>query len=116
MKRENKVFLDNHRDAYTEILKAQSAKKANGVRNDFVRIMREEFIPGYVISFDCGSCLFDLVKLLYQKYDAWLANQPKEEPNTNKTLIYTTIPKQYPNEQDSSNSDNLPKRKNNRRR
>jgi hypothetical protein len=87
MKAANKLFLENNRDAYDEILNAQTATKANRVKYEFARIMREEFIGGYVITFDCGSCLFDMVKLLYQRFDQWLAEQPKE------TLkVYATFP------------------------
>jgi hypothetical protein len=80
MKAANKLFLENNRDAYNEILNAQTATKANRVKYEFARIMREEFIEGYVITFDCGSCLFDMVKLLYQRFDKWIAEQPLGDP------------------------------------
>lgn len=76
MKKENKDYLDAHRDALEEITKAQTCKKANAIKGDLVRIMREEFYPGYTIDDSCISCLFNMVPMLYQRYDKWLSEQP----------------------------------------
>jgi hypothetical protein len=75
MNQENKQFLDEHRFVYDEIIKAETAKKANLFKTDLIRILREEFYPGYAVTEDCVSCLFEVVRLLYTKYDQWLKEQ-----------------------------------------
>lgn len=72
MNPQNKAFLDQHRDVYEEVIRAKTATKAGKVKADLIRILREEFIPGYVVMEDCVSCLFDVVRTLYQRYDRWL--------------------------------------------
>lgn len=70
MRQENIDFLNSNRDCLQEIINAQTATKANKIQGRLVEIMREEFLPGYVYSGDCGSCLFDMVKTLYQYFDS----------------------------------------------
>jgi hypothetical protein len=76
MKPENKKFLEEHRDVYEQIIRSQTAKKARAIARDLHRIMQEEFIPGYVYETGCGSCLFNMVPLLYKKFDEWKAANP----------------------------------------
>lgn len=92
MNPENKIFLDDHRFVYDEILNAQTAKKANAFKTDLIRILREEFYPGYAVTEDCVSCLFEVVRLLYTKYDQWLKDQEAKEPVPVK--VHATFPKQ----------------------
>lgn len=73
-------FLEQNRDCHTEIINAQTATKANKIKADLYRIMREEFLPGYSYLDDCGPCLFDMTNLLYRLFDDWKAKQPKEGP------------------------------------
>lgn len=40
-------------------------------RDDMQRIMREEFQPGYATDLWCNPCVFAMVVLLFQKYDAF---------------------------------------------
>lgn len=47
-------------------------------REDMVRVLREEFWPGYTYDEWCGSCVADMVRTLYTRYDKWLSEQPKE--------------------------------------
>jgi hypothetical protein len=49
-------------------------------REDMLRVLREEFWPGYTYDEWCGSCVADMVKEVYSRYDKWKAEQPKEEP------------------------------------
>lgn len=76
MKQANSDFLEQHKDCYTEVVNAQTATKANKIKQDLFRIMKEEFLPGYSYTDDCGSCLFDMVNLLYRYYNGWKAKQP----------------------------------------
>jgi hypothetical protein len=49
-------------------------------RTDMHRVLQEEFWPGYVYDEWCGSCVADMVKEVYSRYDKWKAEQPKAEP------------------------------------
>jgi hypothetical protein len=96
MKTANKIFLDKNRHHYDTIIKAGYLRGLNvHEREGMQRVMGEEFQPGYHTDLWCGPCLFDMVKLLYQRYDAWVATQPKEN----------TI---HQNESNTSNSENPP--------
>jgi hypothetical protein len=72
MKPENAAFLETHYDCYTEIMKAETATKALPIRFELLRIMKEEFYPGYAYDDACGDCLFNMVRLLYKKFNEWL--------------------------------------------
>lgn len=76
MKQSNADFLESNRDCYNEVVNAQTATKANKIKGELYRIIKEEFLPGYVYRDDCGSCLFDMVNIIYRKYDDWKASQP----------------------------------------
>lgn len=80
MTQANYNFLENHREVYDEVVNAQTAFKANRVKDDLLRIMQEEFMPGYIVMDSCVSCLFDLVRLLYQRFDKWKAIHDKPVP------------------------------------
>lgn len=91
MKKENVDFLESHSDCYTEVVKAETALKALPIRFELLRIMKEEFYPGYAYDDNCGSCLFDMVRLIYKKFNEWKetqdplknvkANFPKNDKN-----------------------------------
>lgn len=92
MKPENKAFLDANRHHYDTIIKAGYVKHLNAhERERMVRVMNEEFQPGYTADLWCPPCVFDMVKLLYQRYDAWLASQP--EPPKVVENVHASFPK-----------------------
>lgn len=76
MKEANKIFLDQNRDCYDEVVRVETAQKASLIAGDLLRVLNEEFLPGYVYSGTCGPCLFDMVKILYRHYDSWIKEQP----------------------------------------
>lgn len=100
MKQESIDFLEANRHHYDTIVKAGYVKHLNAYERDgMVRVMREEFVPGYSTDLWCGPCVFDMVKLLYQRYDLWLSLHPKEEakpedPPVVIEKIRATFPKQ----------------------
>jgi hypothetical protein len=73
MTQANIKYLEDHRNVVDEIVNAQTATRANAIKGELLRIMQEEFLPGYVILDSCGSCLFDLVRQLYRRFDEWKA-------------------------------------------
>lgn len=73
MKPENKQFLDDNLDQFRIVERAQYIRGLSGsVRENFQRIMGEEFSPGYQADLWCPSCCFDMVKLVYTRYYNWL--------------------------------------------
>jgi hypothetical protein len=84
MTQANIKYLEDHRNVVDEIVNAQTATRANAIKGELLRIMKEEFLPGYVILDSCGSCLFDLVRQLYARFDKWKETQ-KQNNNEHHT-------------------------------
>lgn len=70
----NKQFLDDNRHHHTCLVKAFYLRHLDGrTRSEMVRVMQEEFHPGYHTDLWCGPCVSDMVIKLYRHYDEWLA-------------------------------------------
>lgn len=81
MKPENKQLLDQYRNYHTTLVKAGYMMGLDGsTRSNMVRIITEEFQPGYATDLWCPPCVSDMVLLLYRHYDTWLANNPETPP------------------------------------
>lgn len=77
----NKATLDKHYHHWRTLRDAQYLRGLNiHEREDMVRVLREEFWPGYTYDGWCGSCVADMVRTLYTRYDKWLSEQPPPEP------------------------------------
>lgn len=96
MNQANKEFLEKHRHVYLEIINAGTAKKANQVKDELLRVLREEFIKGYVYTEDCGTCIFDMTKLLYRRFDEWLATNPDPVEPINPVTEPITVAASFP--------------------
>lgn len=96
MKPENKAILDANRGHHLTATKAGFVKGFNTrEKEELLRVMREEFQPGYTTDMWCSPCVFDFIKLIYKHYDAWLlANTPAPEPDLSS--IHATFPKADP--------------------
>lgn len=97
MKPENKQFLDDNRHFHDTLIKAFYMKGLNAnQREGMVRVMREEFQPGYSTDLWCPPCVSDMVKLLYRLYDDLLAKQTKEpepaKPISEPMIVHTGFP------------------------
>lgn len=85
MNQSNSDFLDQHRSVYTTLVNAGFIQNlTNEVRQDFLRIIREEFSPGYLCCLHCGGDVAAMVKYAYTQFDTI----PKEAK-----LIIETVPK-----------------------
>jgi len=76
----NREFLQLNRDAYIETIQAGTAKKASVIKNDLLRILREEWFPNYVYNEDCGPCIFDLVRIVFRQFNEYEEKKAKETP------------------------------------
>lgn len=71
----NKKILDDNRIIHTTMVKAQTLRSLDyNTRQQFERIIREEWEPGYSLPCDCGNYVFDMVAKVYRYYDEWLKN------------------------------------------
>jgi hypothetical protein len=104
MKPENIEFLEKHfiepypshmmngTNAYQEIVRAETDFHARLILNDLLRIMHEEFYPGYQINPDsCISCLSDMVKLMYRRYMEW----KEANPASPLQKVHASFPKNH---------------------
>lgn len=101
MKAENKQYLDEHLDQFRTLERAQYLRGLMGsVRENFQRIISEEFVPGFTADLWCGSCVTDMVQRLYGVYYYnWLkANYDDGQKHNDKTdgiekmnLVYEKI-------------------------
>jgi hypothetical protein len=75
MKPENKKILDDNRTVYDK-LKSSSAIRSLDyhTRQEFARIIAEEFQPGYQNPGDCPPCVIEMIYKVYRHYDEWRTN------------------------------------------
>lgn len=87
----NKATLDKHYHHWVTLRDAQYLRGLNiHEREDMVRVLREEFWPGYTYDEWCSSCVADMVRTLYTRYDKWLSEQPPPEPEP--IIVAATFP------------------------
>ncbi len=71
----NAQYLADNRHQYETFLQAGYLNLVNGEKDQFLRIMREEWQPGYHTSLWCGKCVVEMVKLVYRLYDEELKKE-----------------------------------------
>lgn len=82
MKPENIQFCEENYHLWLCLRDSQYLPGLNYIqREGMIRVMREEFIPNYNPDLWCTSCVVDMVKQLFTRFDAWkAANPPAPEP------------------------------------
>lgn len=81
MKPENTAYLEAHRGVWTMYEKAQIIVHMDqALKEGLLRVIREEFDPGYLANLWCGSCVVDMLKYVYTQYEAWLKAQENNIP------------------------------------
>jgi len=77
MKPENKQFLEDNYHHWITLRDAQFLRGLNAnEREGMMRVMSEEFQPGYTCDLWCNSCVVGMVTRLFTLYDQWKAEQP----------------------------------------
>lgn len=80
MKPENRQFLEDNLHHWHTLRDAQYLKGLNANERDgMMRVMSEEFQPGYTTDLWCQQCAADMVSLLYRSYEAFLEKE-KQQP------------------------------------
>ncbi len=77
MKPANKQLLDNYRHHHDTVKLDYLRHLSGEERENMQNIMADEFLPGYTTDLWCQSCVFEMVKQLYHRYDEWIARQPE---------------------------------------
>jgi hypothetical protein len=79
----NKAKLEEYRQYWLTLKNAGYMMGLSGnVRDNMVRIMGEEFRPGYTADLWCPPCVADMVTALYFEFEKWEAAQPVPEPES----------------------------------
>lgn len=80
MREENRQFLEDNYGYWITLRDADYMRGLNSHQLEgMVRVMREEFIPGYICDTWCPSCVAEMMRNLYTRYDQWKAAQIVEE-------------------------------------
>lgn len=91
MKQQNIDFLEANMAVWTTL---RDAFFVSGVTSDilanFAHIMQEEFIPKYQPDLWCGTCIADMIRDLYQRYERWKLENPSKQTRKN---IKASFPK-----------------------
>jgi hypothetical protein len=90
----NIAYLTERRTKLKYFVQSQSGNVDAAERENYQRIMREEwFGPGYSTDLWCPSCVYNMVKILQQKFEEWMtaeeARIQKEREEYKKTMDNT---------------------------
>lgn len=79
MRPENKKFLEDNERTWITLRDAGYMIGLDGnTRSEMVRVIREEFQPGYATDLWCPPCVADMVTLLYRYFNEWRDKHPQE--------------------------------------
>lgn len=94
MKPENKQILDALEHFHTTFIRNQTIQGLT-VQNkaDLLRVMREEFWPGYTYDEWCGDCVGRFLITVYRKYNEWKAANIEPVKDVPKIKMKATFPK-----------------------
>ena len=77
MKQNDIDFLNNNRNHYETLTKAGFIQNlSNDTKSEFLRIIRDNFSPGYLCCMHCNGDIAAMVQYVYIQFD----NMPKAEP------------------------------------
>jgi hypothetical protein len=80
MKEESKSFLEtnmHHWEAWRDL---QIFNQLDyGVRDGFLKVIRDEFNPGYLANLWCSPCVVDMMRYVYTQYDKYLSQNKIQE-------------------------------------
>lgn len=72
MKPENKKYLEEHRHFWITLRDAFYVKGlSSNIKENMLRIIKEEFSPNYSTDLWCGNCIAKMLKFLYTNFEAW---------------------------------------------
>lgn len=90
MKQNNLDYLLSKRTKLKYFVQSQSGNIDALERENFQRIMREEwFGPGYTTDLWCSTCVFNMIKILHQKFEEYMT---AEEMRSKAVEALSTAP------------------------
>ena len=94
MNLQNKAILDQHEHFYTTFERSQTITGLTAnVKDELLRVMREEFWPGYTYDQWCHHCVGKFLTDVYNKYNEWKAKNVESVEDKTKVKIKATFPK-----------------------
>ena len=73
MKPENIAFLEQHKFHYETLTKAGYVSNLDyHVKEGWLRIIQEEFNPGYMATLWCPPCIAEMINIVYAQYHKYL--------------------------------------------
>ncbi len=72
MKPENKQFLDDNRRHHDTLTQAGFMSMDGNIKQEMLNVYRQEFDERYHTSLWCSTCVSDMVRLVYRRYDEYL--------------------------------------------
>jgi hypothetical protein len=94
MKLENKQILDALEHFYTKFERQQTIHGLTFQNKvDLLRVMNEEFWPGYTYDMWCPHCDAKFLQDVYRKYNEWKKAHIEEVTDMPKVKIKATFPK-----------------------
>jgi hypothetical protein len=94
MRPENKQILDSLEHFHTTFIRNQTIQGLT-VQNkaDLLKVMREEFWPGYTYDEWCGECVGRFITIIYRKYNEWKEVHVEPVKDVPKVKMKATFPK-----------------------
>ncbi len=90
MSPENQKFVDDNIHFAKTFAEAEYFKHLDyATRAGFVKLISEEFQPGYTADLNCSVCVGEMLKYAWRLYSEWKA---KEETR----IVHMTFPNQKP--------------------
>lgn len=94
MKLENKQILDALEHFYTTFERIQTIHGlTHQNKADLLRVMREEFWPGYTYDQWCPHCAGKFLQDVYRKYNEWKKANVEPVNDVPKIKVRATFPK-----------------------
>lgn len=79
MNEQNRQILEDGRKYHALILQGMGPYGISyREKTELVRVISEEFHPGFTSNLDCDPCINDLVVKAYMFYDKFLSNETSE--------------------------------------
>jgi hypothetical protein len=98
MKSDNKQILDALEHFFITFERVQTISGLTFQNKaDLLRVMREEFMPGYDFDMWCPHCAGEFIRDVYRHYNAWKAVNIEAVTDMPKIKIRATFPKNKSN-------------------
>jgi len=90
----NKQILDSLEHFHTTFVKVQTIQGlTHQNKADLLRVMQQEFRPGYTYDMWCPHCAGKFLQDVYREYNKWKAANVEPVQDAKKITVKATFPK-----------------------